>query len=384
MAEHFERKLPFKDVVFVGSPQYISVAHFPDGAVPQAGSFTCQVFAWRGLKASPPVNPNYTLFQKATPFDNTVDPLETFATFEVSSLIAEVFDVRYNSLNDSGLQNAVWFQIIITVDSSAMTYDSGVHLATLGWGEFLDNENPGLAYTDLNEVIIGLSSSITASTLRAKLYAVYVGEFTTNESLDINGGMDVFFTGTGSTHSDRQFKVYSSVELIAECGKTTLRLQFDPGTTSYNVNGVNTKDQNIEVIYLGKVGVQTSISMLGRSDIRERKTQTTYNNITIDGQPTFGTADPMSIYNPLLPQKKTATRNTRNDITVHSGIVQAVEISMYTELFRSEYIWLNIDGDVFPVTIKDTNFSPKNLIYDKLQEFSFTFEFANPTINQVV
>ena len=181
MAEGYVSRIDLKEVAFVNSQQHVSIEHFPDGAVPKAASMQLSLFIWSGAKASVPGTATVVLNQQATEivagFDNT------YCLFKIDEFIAAEMipfpvNINYNE-ND-----ARWFKVEVIADTSAMTYDSGTKLATLGWGEYNEGANPGYASAaDMSGQIFNLSSQMNITSNVESRLSMYVGESSTNEQI---------------------------------------------------------------------------------------------------------------------------------------------------------------------------------------------------------
>lgn len=369
MAELYNSRIDLKEIVYVRSPQYLSLEHFPDGVVAKANSITLEIYVWDGDKASVPVTPTYTLSQKASDISGD----NTYALFEVSSFISEFITpsfVNANFLNNT----AVWFKLKAIADTSVLYYDSGTHLATLGFGSYSSGANPGVQNAvDLSDELIGMPNNFKLSPNNINRFSLYIGENSNVVSFEkIGDAIDII--AIGSTLSDRQFFVVNAP--VNSCEKGKYRVTYNTNQTrDYNFEAYDVKGQGKEIVYVGQYGVNTSIQFMGRVDITETVKRDTYSNVIVNR---------ISIYDSSEHQKKVFNTQATSRIKISTGLLHADQVSQLKDLMVSEYIWMIENNIAIPLVLIDTNFAEKNVVYDKLHDYTFTFEIAVPQINQVV
>ena len=374
MAEAYNSRINFKEIVFANSPQYLSLEHLPDGAVGKANSISAEVYVWVGDKGSVPGSPTYTLNQKASTITAGFD--NTFAVFEVAGYIKEVIEQIPVSSNYN-TKAAVWFKIKAIADTSATYYDSGVFLATLGYGDYTAGANPGVATAaDLSKVMFGVPERFKTTSNIGNRYSFYVGEDSTLVSVEKVG--ETALTPTvGSTLSNRQFFSIDNPTLNPVGDESgVVKLVYNTSAIkNYYFESYSMKNQGVEVAYFDRYGVQVSMQFMGRADDSFTLKRKTYTNILVNRT---------TIYDPSEHNKKTFNIQRQKSVTVNTGLIESGQVEQLKDILNSYKVWfINSDGDFIPVSVKDTNFNPKSDIYDKLHDYTFNFEVANPDINQV-
>ena len=374
MAEAYNSRINFKEIVFANSPQYLSLEHLPDGAVGKANSISAEVYVWVGDKGSVPGSPTYTLNQKASTITAGFD--NTFAVFEVAGYIKEVIEQIPVSSNYN-TKAAVWFKIKAIADTSATYYDSGVFLATLGYGDYTAGANPGVATAaDLSKVMFGVPERFKTTSNIGNRYSFYVGEDSTLVSVEKVG--ETALTPTvGSTLSNRQFFSLDTPTLNPVGDESgVVKLVYNTSAIkNYYFESYSMKNQGVEVAYFDRYGVQVSMQFMGRADDSFTLKRKTYTNILVNRT---------TIYDPSEHNKKTFNIQRQKSVTVNTGLIESGQVEQLKDILNSYKVWfINSDGDFIPVSVKDTNFNPKSDIYDKLHDYTFNFEVANPDINQV-
>ena len=374
MAEAYNSNINFKEIVFANSPQYLSLEHLPDGAVGKANSISAEVYVWVGDKGSIPGSPTYTLNQKASTITAGFD--NTFAVFEVAGYIKEVIE-QIPVASNYNTKAAVWFKIKAIADTSATYYDSGVFLATLGYGDYTAGANPGVASAvDLSKVMFGVSERFKTTSNIGNRYSFYVGESSNLVSVEKIG--ETALTPTvGSTLSNRQFITIDNPTLNPVGDETGIvQLKYNTSLlVNYYFESYSMKSQGVEVVYFDRYGVQVSMQFMGRADDSFTLKRKTYTNILVNRT---------TIYDPSEHNKKTFNIQRQKSVTVNTGVIESGQVEQLKDLLNSYKVWfINSDGDFIPVSVKDTNFNPKSDIYDKIHDYTFNFEVANPDINQV-
>ena len=374
MAEAYNSRINFKEIVFANSPQYLSLEHLPDGAVGKANSISAEVYVWVGDKGSIPGSPTYTLNQKASTITAGFD--NTFAVFEVAGYIKEVIEQIPVSSNYN-TKAAVWFKIKAIADTSATYYDSGVFLATLGYGDYTAGANPGVATAaDLSKVMFGVPERFKTTSNIGNRYSFYIGEDSNLVSVEKVG--ETALTPTvGSTLSNRQFFSMDTPTLNPVGDESgVVKLVYNTSAIkNYYFESYSMKSQGVEVVYFDRYGVQVSMQFMGRADDSFTLKRKTYTNILVNRT---------TIYDPSEHNKKTFNIQRQKSVSVNTGLIEAGQVEQLKDILNSYKVWfINSDGDFIPVSVKDTNFNPKSDIYDKLHDYTFNFEVANPDINQV-
>ena len=374
MAEAYNSRINFKEIVFANSPQYLSLEHLPDGAVGKANSISAEVYVWVGDKGSVPGSPTYTLNQKASTITAGFD--NTFAVFEVAGYIKEVIEQIPVSSNYN-TKAAVWFKIKAIADTSATYYDSGVFLATLGYGDYTAGANPGVATAaDLSKVMFGVPERFKTTSNIGNRYSFYIGEDSNLVSVEKVG--ETALTPTvGSTLSNRQFFSIDNPTLNPVGDESgVVKLVYNTSAIkNYYFESYSMKNQGVEVAYFDRYGVQVSMQFMGRADDSFTLKRKTYTNILVNRT---------TIYDPSEHNKKTFNIQRQKSVSVNTGLIESGQVEQLKDILNSYKVWfINSDGDFIPVSVKDTNFNPKSDIYDKLHDYTFNFEVANPDINQV-
>ena len=89
-------------------------------------------------------------------------------------------------------------------------------------------------------------------------------------------------------------------------------------------------------------------------------------------------------YSTTAHSKKVHNANGTESILLNSGFVDERMNDYFEELMVSEYIWLTDDESViYPVTFKDSNFTYKTGLNDRLINYTMNFEKAFNLVNDI-
>ena len=89
-------------------------------------------------------------------------------------------------------------------------------------------------------------------------------------------------------------------------------------------------------------------------------------------------------YSTTAHAKKTFNANGVESILLNTGFVDERMNVYFEELMVSEYIWLTDDqDDIYPVTLKDSNFTYRTGLNDRLINYTMNFEKAFDFVNNI-
>ena len=88
-------------------------------------------------------------------------------------------------------------------------------------------------------------------------------------------------------------------------------------------------------------------------------------------------------YNSYNPTTIVQDVTSQKSITLNTGYLKEEYNETIRQLMQSEDIWITEDGDTVPVAVKDSSFTYKTHINDKLVNYTVTFDYAFDGINTV-
>jgi len=89
-------------------------------------------------------------------------------------------------------------------------------------------------------------------------------------------------------------------------------------------------------------------------------------------------------YSTTAHAKKTFNANATESISLNTGFVPESMNPYFEELMVSEYVWLIDENDVvYPVNLKDSSFTYKTGLNDRLINYTMSFEKSFALVNNI-
>jgi hypothetical protein len=281
-----------------------------------------------------------------------------------------VNDYLVTSFDNDYISNTVWVSAVVDYyDSTTQAiYESNgtqtfTYLAFDGYGDFEEEINPSLS-TDLLQTSLNM----------------YLPEGTA-------GKLPIFSEGVGKIIID------SVTTEITDSGNSNQKIQYL--TIPANSNSIDIYDtdditllktvtvNNVcepkftphKVTFVNKLGAYQDIYFFKKTTESFNVQDETYKRNTIDTNTlTYGTNE---------GQKQRYNVNGSTKITLNTGYVKEDFNSALEELFLSENAWIRWEGKTLPVIISSKDMTLKNVLNDKLIDYTVGFEFAFNKINNV-
>jgi len=339
--------------------------------------------------------PQYTL--NSTAIDDKVQ-------FEISELIKDYIPAKNNgsyvpALADENYATVyVDTRLVPTVSGTPQSpIDDLAERAFLGYGYFNEGANP-----QLRQGLLQSNTKILKPKSRNIRIAVDC-EFTSQVQVFNNYEMLQNITAS-STEGERQIK-YIDINGSLDVDTYLQQLQDDgyaiepndclenflcnltwiPATSAVIIDsaGEHTQIDLIEtenppyepykVTFRNKFGALQDLYFFGNSTKQMTTSKEQYkSNILVDGD--------YEIYN---PQEKLFTKQGQETIKLNSGYYPEDQNELFKQMFLSEQVWLEYEGDTLGVIVKSTAFTYKTRLTDKLINYEVELEFANDTINNI-
>ena len=351
-------------------------------------SSTLSLYCWTGqFETNRPTQPQYTITKSNPDSNNTV-------RFEISELVQDFIDVTFD--NDySAISTTCWWYYVKTntysdLDTPSSTTAYG--LATKGYTYFEDGYNNSLSSSKLilNEYLY-IPKNI-------KYYIpIYIGP---------NGVTNVIYytidaTGVEGVAGSQSFTPYNQVPSTenstdyiryVESAIQASKIEIISGNTSasgyssvtstaketiFPVFVCNTKYENFKVSFVNKFGAI--------QDIYFNKKRTDALNVKKDNfvTSTLTSTTTSATYNTFTPSNIVQDVLTTKTLTLNTGYLRDEYNETIRELFQSENIWIRENNKTLPVIVKDSSFTYKTSLNDKLVNYTVQFEFAFDGINNI-
>jgi hypothetical protein len=356
-------------------------------------SSTLDLYCWSGKWSSVPSQPQYVI-RKTNPDTNNL------IRFELSELIQDYIDVVFNddyTIGTGGVSNiksSCWFYFIkrnTYSDRDAQEF-YGYGIGTKGYTYFEDGLNSTLSTSKLfsnTHIYLPENANIKIP--------VYIGpggvksvRFFTKDSSGVESiadteSFDLLLDAPTSEDSNTYIRYASSnvqASKIEIESVNTLSTSYSTATgtaveTVYPIYTCEPKYTNYKISFINKFGaIQDFYFNKKRTDDLQVK-RDDYSTSTISSSSSG------VVYNTYDATKVVQDVATTKSLTLNTGFLKEEYNEIVRQLFQSENVWIRENNKTLPVKIKDSNFSYKTQLNDKLVNYTVQFEYAFDGINNI-
>jgi len=284
---------------------------------------------------------------------------------EIAELVRDYIDITFN--NDY-LSHSVWVTAVVNyydTDGKPYTYSnpqSFNYLATDGYGWFEEQTNPELS----RHALISANNIYLPEGTAGKLpiFAEGVGKVTID-------GSDTQITDSGNSNQKIQYVTIpadSSTIQVYDTDDTTLLKTItvtnicEPKFTPFKVTFVN-KYGAFQDLYFFK---KTTESFNVTDEFFKRNIVTT-----------------SATYSLNKTQNQRYNVNGKTSLKLNTGFIKEDMNKTIEELFLSENVWINYEGNVLPINPTSKSMTFKTSLNDRLTDYTIDFEFGFDKINNI-
>mgnify|MGYP003651939259 FL=1 len=307
----------------------------------------------------------YTLIKTASPNEPVL--------FEWAELARDYIDITYTG-GTPPTQAAfvvvldLTFYPLVNAGGTAISTSQQTHNGFDGYGTFYEEANPEMSSTQFPAISnYTQSGSSSSGTKTYTMYATKDREILVPSIL--NG--TVVYTSSGFNGTNVS---------IGNFNVTIDRVQCTKYTDDFGYTELNGTASGFVVSFINKYGaIQTEFFTLKAIRKIEAKREQ-YNSNIISSTGTYSV-------NAHTKQNFNITAN--QSITLNSFFVPEYYSDVYSEMLLSEKVWVRYreksTGNfiTIPINIKDNNLIYKNVLNDKLIQFTFSFEMSFNYINNI-
>ena len=342
-----------------------------------------------GVAGCPANLGTYTLRKKPLPDEDSV-------TIEISELVNDFIEQKFinntplTGYNVSADTQSVW----VTVTTSARQSDGTLigsttttnYLAQEGYNDFKDGVNYTtepihmisgnyIQYNKGDYIYLPVNAE-KVNSVAFKNNGSTISTYNVTDDGDANQKIDYAYYLTTSQEIDEIFIVYDDeesetiiVEEIEEC--------------KFDVN---------KIVFLNRWGAFQDLFFFKKSiDTLESRNEKFNRSIFYAREVYYSEREGdceenynYNVYSTTAHAKKTFNANAVESVTLNTGFVPESMNPYFEELMVSEYIWLVDKNDVvYPVNLKDTNFTYKTSLNDRLINYTMNFEKAFNLVNDI-
>jgi len=318
---------------------------------------------------------------------------EVSVTVDISEIvndqIEQIFNGSYSASSDKA---SVW----VTVSTSARESDgtligsvtSNTYLAQEGYNKFKDNVNYAVEPTAMisgTYLQYDLNGTLTIPVNAERVTSVQWRTGATVNETDS-------FNDNGNSNQKIQYAQYISTTSIDnalvtyDSGATTTITLAPTEECKYPVNKITFVNRwgAMQDLFFFKKSVD---SLESRSESFNRSIFKARNVFLSAGE---GPDDPCvqtisyNTYSTTAHAKKTFNANATESVLLNTGFVNELMNPYFEELMVSEYIWLtDSDNVIYPVNLKESSFTKKTGLNDRLINYTMSFEKAFDLVNNI-
>lgn len=323
-------------------------------------------------------------------------PNETSVTFEISELVNDHLIQTYDgNPSNSRSTQSIWVDVVTSARESDGTIigstTSTSYLAQEGYNKFKE----GVNYT--TEPTYMLSNNYYEFHLGSYLYIPLNVEQVQRIDFKDRAGtiqLTINYTDNGNQNQKIAYAPLNTAGLSYVLAKASVRT----ATETFDIELKETEECKYgvhKITFLNRWGALQDLFFFKKSvetlDTRnESFNRSIFKPRTVELEPPEEVGQDcqetitFNSYSTTAHSKKVHNANGTESILLNSGFVDERMNTYFEELMVSEYIWLTDDENViYPVTLKDSNFTYKTGLNDRLINYTMNFEKAFNLVNDI-
>ena len=321
---------------------------------------------------------------------------EDSVSFDISEIVndhlEQIFTGTYSA---SSAKSSIW----VTVATSARESDgtvigsvtSNTYLAQEGFNKFKE----GVNYT--TEPIAMMTGTHfeyhKGSTLTIPVNVERVSQVQYISANGITVGTDTF-TDNGNQNQKIQYAQFANTS-VKDVARVKITYDTTSFTTIYTTEIEECKYPVNKITFVNRWGAMQDLFFFKKSTESLDATRENFNAsifearaVQLDPPETPGDACQESLtfntYSTTAHAKKTFNANATESIVLNTGFVNELMNPYFEELMVSEYIWLtDSSANIFPVNLKESSFTKKTSLNDRLINYTISFEKSFALVNNI-
>ncbi len=357
-------------------------------------SSTLELYCWTGKYEDQPASPQYTITKSNPDSNNTV-------RFEIAELVQDYVEVVFNNtynVASSGLSNiksTCWWtydKTNIYSDATPTTIDNAYGIATKGYGYFEDGINSNNVSSKLisNQYVYlpqgeALRIPVYKGPNGVSSVRFYSKDSSGNEFI-ADRDTEATFSQAPTSEDCNRFIKYASTNISVSKVEVVSSNSSSPSYSSVTGEAIETvypiyldcsKFNNYKISFINKFGaIQDLWFNQKRIDSLDVK-RDSFNTSTI-----YSTTSDVN-YNTYSPTMIVQDVSSKKSLTLNTGFLKEEYNETIRQLMQSEDVWIRDGNYTLPVAIKDSSFTYKTHLNDKLVNYTVQFEYAFDGINSV-
>lgn len=328
---------------------------------------------------------------------------ETSVSFDISELVNDAIIQIYNAnYSTSAITQSVWVSVVTSARTSAgamiETPTTTSFLAQEGYNKFKDGAN----YTV--EPYAMISSNYYDYKLGEPVIIPVNNELVNSVEWKFNS--TILLTQTFSDNGNQNQKIrYAAKGTSSSNYPNELKVIYSGGSKIIKLNPIEEcKYKVYKIVFLNRWGAFQELFFFKKSIETLSATREQFNASIFEarsvllGEPESGEGAcdetvSFNTYSTTNHSKKTFNSNATESILLNSGFVNELTNPYFEELLVSEYVWLqdlsplelgeSIISRIFPVNLKESSFTRKTGLNDKLINYTMSFEKSFNLVNNI-
>lgn len=270
-------------------------------------------------------------------------------SFEVSELIRDYINVEYSGSFSSTPLSAYGATVEVDIELYSTTDATGSIIGIKGYNSsFYD----GYAFFDEQDAAFDLTSDRNLISHNV----IWMPENTS--------GNFYYYDATSATNGDVTLQnITTSQTSVTTVGGTITIKRFP--CSRYDAK---------KLVFINRYGLPQQLWFFGKTIESTKVKSDRYKSSNITS---------LGVYSKHEHQFNNFDVNGQNSYVLNSGFISEDYNEFMKELLLSEKVWLHIDNEVRPVTVKSTEVAYKTSLNDKLVEYSVQIEQANDLISSM-
>ena len=314
---------------------------------------------------------------------------ENSVSFDISEIVNDSLVQTYSSI-PVGTYQSLWVDVQTNASTSAGAPIGSVtttyYLAQEGYNKFKEGVNYTvqksamltenyLEYHANSNIYLPINAELVSS-VKWKYNNVALQTTTITDNGNSNQKIQyIFYNNSSRTKPDE-------LEVLTDSGTVSIKLK-EIKECKYPVN---------KITFLNRWGAFQDLFFFKKSTESLNTTSENYNasifktklisRTLVEGD--CETTTSFNTYSTTAHSKKTYNANGVESITLNSGYVSELNNSYFEELMVSEYVWMtDTNGVIYPVNLKESSFTKKTGLNDKLINYTMSFEKSFSIVNNI-
>ena len=314
---------------------------------------------------------------------------ENSVSFDISEIVNDSLVQTYSS-TPVGTYQSLWVDVQTNASTSAGAPIGSVTTTTYLAQEGFNKFKEGVNYTVQKSAM--LTENYLEYYTNSNIYLPINAELVNSVKWKYNNvaQQTTNITDNGNSNQKIQYISYNSsfrtkpdeIEVLTNSGTVSIKLK-EIEECKYPVH---------KITFLNRWGAFQDLFFFKKSTESLNTTSENYNpsifkaklisRTLVEGE--CETTTSFNSYSTTAHSKKTYNANGVESIVLNSGYVSELNNSYFEELMVSEYVWLtDSNGVIYPVNLKESSFTKKTGLNDKLINYTMSFDKSFSIVNNI-